>query len=217
LMIGGSLQDPSVLAGKDFVVVQELFETETTAHADVVLPAASFAEIDGTYTNNAGNVQRVRKAIEAVHQAKPDWMITAAIAREMGMDLGFEASASGVFRTLADSVAPYNGLRYPMMKDESEPVQAKYDIAQRGLAGVVEGMKKHLDELQPAEKISEVKHIGHKLHRLTTMTSKTPQFHLLAQGNPKPESLLVSPLAQFGLNGDGEKELAAAVGIKDRV
>ena len=217
LMIGGSLQDPSVLAGKDFVVVQELFETETTAHADVVLPAASFAEIDGTYTNNAGNVQRVRKAIELVHQAKPDWMMTAAIAREMGLDLGFEASASGVFRTLADSVAPYSGLRYPMMKDESEPVQAKYDIAQRGLAGVVEGMKKHLDELQPAEKISEVKHIGHKLHRLTTMTSKTPQFHLLAQGNPKPESLLVSPLAQFGLNGDGEKELAAAVGIKDRV
>jgi NADH-quinone oxidoreductase subunit G len=217
LMVGGSLQDPSVLAGKDFVVVQELFETETTAHADVVLPAASFAEIDGTYTNNAGNVQRVRKAIEFVHQAKPDWMMTAAIAREMGMDLGFEASASGVFRTLADSVAPYSGLRYPMMKDESEPVQAKYDIAQRGLAGVVEGMKKHLDELQPAEKITEAKHIGHKLHRLTTMTSKTPQFHLLAQGNPKPESLLVSPLAQFGLNGDGEKELAAAVGIKDRV
>ena len=217
LLIGGSLQDPSVLEGKDFVVVQEMFETETTALADVVLPAASFAEMDGTYTNNAGNVQRVRKAIEAVHQAKPDWMITAAIAREMGLDLGFEASASGVFRTLADSVAPYSGLRYPMMKDESEPVQAKHETAQRGLAGVVEGMKKHLDELQPAEKISEVKHIGHKLHRLTTMTSKTPQFHLLAQGNPKPESLLVSPLAQFGLNGDGEKELAAAVSIKDRV
>jgi len=217
LLIGGSLQDPSVLAGKEFVVVQEMFETETTAHADVVLPAASFAEMDGTYTNNAGNVQRVRKAIEAVHQSKPDWMITAAIAREMGMDLGFEASASGVFRTLADSVAPYSGLRYPMMKDESEPVQAKHETAQRGLAGIVEGMKKHLDELQPAEKITEVKHIGHKLHRLTTMTSKTAQFHLLAQGNPKPESLLVSPLAQFGLNGGGEKELAASVGVKDRV
>jgi NADH-quinone oxidoreductase subunit G len=217
LLIGGSLQDPSVLAGKEFVVVQELFETETTALADVVLPAASFAEVDGTFTNNAGNVQRVRKAIEPVHQAKPDWMITAAIAREMGLDLGFEPSASGVFRSLADSVAPYNGLRYPMMKDESEPVQAKHETAQRGLAGVIEGMKKHLDGLQPAEKISEVMRIGHKLHRVTTMTGKTPQFHLLAQGNPKPESLLVSPLAQFGLNGDGEKELAAAVSVKDRV
>ena len=217
LLIGGSLQDPSVLAGKDFVVVQELFETETTEYADVVLPAASFAEIDGTFTNNAGNVQRVRKAIEPVHQAKPDWMITAAIAREMGLDLGFEASASGVFRALADSVAPYNGLRYPMMKDESVPVQAKHEIAQRGLAGIVEGMKKHLDQLQPAEKVTELKHIGHKLHRITTMTGKTAQFHLLAQGNPKPESLFVSPVIQFGLDGDGEKELAATVGVRDRV
>ena len=77
LLIGGSLQDASVLSGKEFVVVQELFQTETTDHADVVFPAASFAEVDGTFTNNAGNVQRVRKAIEPVHQSKPDWMITA--------------------------------------------------------------------------------------------------------------------------------------------
>ncbi|MEP6787866.1 MAG: molybdopterin-dependent oxidoreductase, partial [Acidobacteriota bacterium] len=83
LLIGGSLQDASVLEGKDYVVVQELFQTETTAFADVVFPAASFAEVDGTFTNNAGNVQRVRKAIEPVHQSKPDWMITSLIAREM--------------------------------------------------------------------------------------------------------------------------------------
>src|SRR5690606_19722036 len=51
LYITGSLQDPAVLADKDFVVVQELFETETTEFADVVFPAASFAEVDGTFTN----------------------------------------------------------------------------------------------------------------------------------------------------------------------
>ncbi|HSU25567.1 MAG TPA: molybdopterin-dependent oxidoreductase, partial [Pyrinomonadaceae bacterium] len=61
LLIAGSLQDPNVLDGREFVVVQELFETETTDHADVVLPASSFAELDGTFTNNAGFVQRVRK------------------------------------------------------------------------------------------------------------------------------------------------------------
>src|SRR5690606_11006870 len=92
LYITGSLQDPSVLADKDFVVVQELFETRTTEFADVVLPAASFAEVDGTFTNNAGNVQRVRKAIEALHQTKPDWMITSALAAAMGTDLGFQMS-----------------------------------------------------------------------------------------------------------------------------
>ena len=90
LLIGGRLQDPTVLKGKDFVVVQEMFDTETTAYADVVLPASSFVEVDGTYTNNAGNVQRVRKAIDSLHQSKPDWMITTLIARELGIDFGYD-------------------------------------------------------------------------------------------------------------------------------
>ena len=103
----------SQLANKDFVVVQELFETETTKYADVVLPAASFAEMDGTYTNNTGFVQRVRQAIEPFNQAKSDWMITSLIAREMGADFGYNFSATMVFKAIADSISAYEGLRYP--------------------------------------------------------------------------------------------------------
>ena len=68
------------------------------------------------------------------------------------------------------------------------------------------------------EKIAETPRIGHKLHRLTTMTSKTAQFHLLAAGNPKPENLLVSPLAQFELDGSPRADFAeaAVVGAADR-
>lgn len=219
--VAGSLQSADVLKGKDLVIVQELFETETTAYADVVFPAASFAEVDGTFTNNAGNVQRVRKAIEPVHQAKPDWMITALIAREMGVDLGLEFSASGVFKKLAEAVPAYEGLRYPALKDESDPVQAKYSIEQgRDISPMVADLRKHVDALgEPSEKINEPPRIGHKLHRLTTMTSKTPQFHLLANGNPKPENLLLAPLAQFELDGAPklvEMAEAAAVGAGDR-
>ena len=102
--------------------------TETTAYADVVLPASSFAEVDGTYTNNAGNVQRVRKAIDSLHQSKPDWMITTLIARELGIDFGYDFSASMIFKGIADNVPAYAGLRYPALKDESNPVQVKHEV-----------------------------------------------------------------------------------------
>ena len=221
LLIAGSLQDASVLQGKEFVVVQELFQTATTEFADVVFPASSFAEVDGTFTNNAGNVQRVRKAIEPVHQSKPDWMITSLIAREMGVEFGYDFSASMVFKAIADSVPAYSGLRYPMLKDESNPVQVKHSISANGnQAKVVEALKAKVSAQSHAtEKNTQTPKVGHKLHRLTTMTSKTDQFHLLANGNPKPENLLVSPLIQFDLDGNtvesGRVE-AAGVGDSDR-
>jgi len=55
-------------------------------------------------------------------------MITALIARAIGVDIALEWSASAIFRSIADSVAAYSGLRYPGLKDESNPVQAKYEI-----------------------------------------------------------------------------------------
>jgi NADH-quinone oxidoreductase subunit G len=209
LIIGGSLQDAKQLEGKDFVVAFELFETETTDYADVILPAASFAEVDGTYTNNAGNVQRVRKAIEFVHQAKPDWLIADAIAKELGVDFGYQRSASAVFKAIADSVPAYSGFRYPDMKDESNPVKANYEIHEaKDLSNEINALTERVEAMSDEENKNNVMpRVGHKLHRLTTLTSKTPQFHLLANGNPKPENLHVSPLKQFDL-----EEIAVAVG-----
>ncbi|HMQ02298.1 MAG TPA: molybdopterin-dependent oxidoreductase [Pyrinomonadaceae bacterium] len=220
LLVAGSLQDPGQLEGKEFIVVQELFETETTEFADIILPAASFAEVDGTFTNNAGNVQRVRKAIEPLHQSRPDWLIAAKIAQAMGADPGFELSASGVFRALADSVPTYGGLRYPALKDESRPVQAKYVVQPgREISRAREALIERIKNTEIGGKNFETPRIGHKLHRITTLTGKTAQFHLLANGNPKPENLLLSPLEQFEMDGtpraDGLVD-AAAVGISDR-
>ena len=218
LLIAGSLHDPTVLAEKDFVVVQELFETETTEYADVVFPASSFAEVDGTFTNNAGLVQRVRKAIEPMHQSKPDWMITSAIAKEMGVEFGYNNAASAVFRSISTSVPAYSGIRYPDLKDESNPVQVKHPIASSATNDLGRPLREAIDKLAvEGTKNTVVPRVGHKLHRLTTMTSKTAQFHLLAHGNPKPENLLVSPLDQFNLDGTPKsEELAMAVGVEDR-
>ena len=218
LLIGGSISDAKLLEEKAFVVVQELFETETTAHADVVLPATSFAEMDGTYTNNTGFVQRVRKAIEPVHQSKPDWMITGMLAKAMGVDFGYNLAATAVFKAIAERVPAYAGVRYPDLKDESRPVQVKHSITSGGPADALDLLGERIESLPDGvEKNLITPKVGHKLHRLTTMTSKTPQFHLLAHGNPKPQNLLVAPLQQFNLDGTPKADgMAAAIGAGDR-
>lgn len=190
------------LAKLDFLVVQELFETETTHHADVILPAASFAESDGTFTNNDGFVQRVRQTIPPVHQSKQDWMITAALSATLGLDFNFHMSAASVFREITERVPAYAGLRYPLLKDESNPVQAKHPIAdRRDTSEAIEALRLSVENLsETTEKLTGTPPVGHELFKIGTLTGKTPQFHLLAAGNPKPESLLVSPLYQITLS-----------------
>jgi predicted molibdopterin-dependent oxidoreductase YjgC len=77
------------LKNLEFLVVQDIFLTETAKLAHVVLPAAGFAADDGTFTNTERRVQRVRKAVEPPGEAKPDWEIVCLIARKMGWS-GFD-------------------------------------------------------------------------------------------------------------------------------
>lgn len=200
------------LANLDFVVVQELFETETTAFADVVFPAASFAESDGTFTNNDGLVQRVRASIPPVHQSRQDWMITAGLGQTMGTDFNFQMAATAVFREIAERVPAYEGLRYPLLKDESKPVQAKHKIAQqRDIKQQLEGLRVTVETMsEEGEKITATPPVGHELFRLGTLTSRVPQFHLLAAGNPKPETVLVSPLYQITVDSNLTRREAVA-------
>ncbi|MFN8380182.1 MAG: formate dehydrogenase subunit alpha [Anaerolineae bacterium] len=76
----------------DFVVCIDIFINETGELADVILPSASFAEKDGTFTNSDRRVQRVRQAIPAVGSARPDWQIVCDLAQRMERLLGMEPS-----------------------------------------------------------------------------------------------------------------------------
>jgi len=67
----------------DLVVLQEIFPSETAPYADVLLPGASFAEKDGTFTNTERRIQMVHKAIESPGEAKPDWWIISALAKQI--------------------------------------------------------------------------------------------------------------------------------------
>ena len=200
------------LAKLDFLVVQELFETATTAYADVVLPAASWAESDGTFTNNGSLVQRVRQSIPPVHQSRQDWVITSQLAKELGVDLGFQMSASAVFKEIAANVPAYSGLRYPLLKDETSPVQAKHPmVEQRDLSRLIEGVRLSVMSMsETTEKITGTPEVGHELFRTGTLTGKTPQFHLLEAGNPEPPSVAISPLYQITLDAGLRRATAVA-------
>jgi formate dehydrogenase major subunit len=74
----------------DFLLVQEIFMTETARLADVILPGSTFLEKEGTFVNSDRRIQRVRRAIQPLPGTRPDGQITCDIARRMGVDLGFD-------------------------------------------------------------------------------------------------------------------------------
>jgi NADH-quinone oxidoreductase subunit G len=108
----------SQLEKLDFLVVQEMFLTETALTAEVVLPVTSFAEAQGTQVNNGSQVQFVRRTIPPVGQARPDWMVTNQIARQMGVDFGYQGQLKNVFKEIAEEVEGYSGLSHNFLANE---------------------------------------------------------------------------------------------------
>ena len=101
----------------EFLVCQDIFLTETAKFAHVVLPAASFAEKDGTNTNTERRVQRVRRAIEPVGDSKPDWWIVCEIAKRMGAP-GFDFTDPEEIMAEIASVTPqYGGISYDRLEN----------------------------------------------------------------------------------------------------
>ena len=109
------MSDPNInkvrkaLSALDFLVVQDIFVTETAEFADVILPATSYLEKDGTYTNTDRRVQRGRKTLEPPGQAREDWWITQEIANRVGLDWQYE-SPSEVFDEMVGLMPSYRNL-----------------------------------------------------------------------------------------------------------
>jgi len=112
------LSDPDInhvkkaLSSLDFLVVQDIFLSETAQFAHVVLPGGSFAEKEGTFTATDRRVQRVRKAIERIGDSKTDWLIIRELAKKMG-GKGFDyESAEEIMREIAQLTPSYAGISY---------------------------------------------------------------------------------------------------------
>ena len=102
----------------EFLVVQDIFLTETARLAHVVLPAVSFAEKDGTFTNTERRVQRVRKAVEPVGQSWQDWRIIAGLAARMGYPMSYK-SAEEIFEEIRSLTPSYAGITYKRLDKEA--------------------------------------------------------------------------------------------------
>ena len=91
------------LGAAEFVVVQEMFLTETCAYADVVLPAASFAEKDGTFVNIEGREQKIRQAMEPRGDSRSDWRILADLMARLGTPVPY-FSARDIYREYSRAI-----------------------------------------------------------------------------------------------------------------
>jgi len=101
----------------DFFVAQDIFLTESAKFADVVLPAASFAEKEGTFTNTERRVQRIYRALEPIGDSKPDLWIVCQIAQRMGAK-GFDfTSPEQVMEEIASLTPSYGGMAYDRLEN----------------------------------------------------------------------------------------------------
>ena len=117
------LSDPDVnhvkkqLQKLDFLAVSDLFITETAQYADVILPACSFTEKDGTFTATDRRVQLVRKAIEPLGDSMPDWMIISEIATRLGYEMCY-SKPSEIMDEITKVAPIYNGITHHRLEEE---------------------------------------------------------------------------------------------------
>lgn len=136
--VGKDIQ--AALKRVDFIVVQDTFLTETAQLADVVFPAATFAEKEGTFTSMGMTVQRLNKAIQPVGDAKPDWQIICELAKKMGHAYSY-LSAKEILSEIGSITPIYSGINYDRLKrkefhwvssfyDKNKPTKYTFEIVQ---------------------------------------------------------------------------------------
>ena len=204
----------------EFFVVQDIFLTETAEFADVVLPAASFAEKDGTFTNTERRVQRVRKAVDAPGDAKPDWWIICALAEKLGVS-GFEfSSPEQIMEEMASLTPQYagisyeridaNGLQWPCTGPDHGGT--KYLFAEKFSTPNGKGQLKPLEYRPPAEEPDEqyplVLTTDRSLYHYHT-SSMTGRVEGLVAAHPE-EQLMIHPIDASKLEIVDEEEVEVA-------
>ncbi|MBV7314730.1 formate dehydrogenase subunit alpha [Shewanella sp. NIFS-20-20] len=214
------------LAAAEFVVVQDIFLTETAAYADVVLPAAAFAEKRGHFTNTERRVQQLQQAVNPPGQALPDWRIIQAIANAMGANWQYDSEetlwseaikATPQYRGIYwDRLRPIDkvakqGLQWPCI-NASDPGTAilHQDCFIRGKAKL-EPVSYRLPAELPCDDYPLILSTGRLLEQFHTgtLTRKTAGLDMLA--SPKV-MISVYDAEQYGIENGDSLELSTRRG-----
>lgn len=116
------LSDPDInhtveaLKGLEFLVVQDIFMSETALFADIVLPGVSFAEKDGTFTNTERRVQKINKAVEPVGESMPDWKIIMELSNIMGYNMNYKGTYE-IIEEISLLTPIYRGILHHRLED----------------------------------------------------------------------------------------------------
>ncbi len=174
------MADPSAaidaLDAAEYVIAIDLFLTDSNRHADVILPAAGFAEKSGTVTNVEGRVQKVNQIVPPPGQARADWSILDDIASRMGRPLGL-SSAETVAKEMAATSPAYDGVSWDLLEwDERDGVVVPLSGAQS---------LNHVPVALPGKgtpKAALLLHVARTMYDNGSRLSRSPSLHQLAPG-----------------------------------
>lgn len=204
-----------------FLVVQDIFLTETARLADVVLPSACFAEKEGTFSNTERRVQRVRKAVDPPGEARDDWKITCEIATRMGYPMSYESS-SAIMKEISKVTPSYAGINFDRIEQEGiqwpcpTPEHPGTPILHTQAFPIGKGVFHAIDYAPPAEQVNDEYPLYLTTGRLLyqyhtgTMTMKTEGLNERA-----PENFVEISQAdagQFGLEDGSVAKVASRRG-----
>jgi len=164
----GDAQVRANLAQLDFLIVQDSFLTETAKLADVVFPAATFAESQGTQTNNGSQVQLVRRTIPPVGSARQHWVITALLAKALGHDFGYQSQVKQVFKSISETIPGYAGLSHNRLATEGAIQVADAGGAQSNREDILKRLASEADSVDvklPIDDTTLTEKAGTRLHQ----------------------------------------------------
>jgi len=193
-----ALSDPNLnrtrssLEKAEFLVVQDIFLTETAEYADVVLPSRCFAEKDGTFTNTERRVQRVRRAVDPPGEARDDWEIVCDLSRAMGYEMSYDGPRQ-IMEEIAGLTPIYGGVSYDRIDRVGlqwpcpDPEHPGTKYLHKGKFSRGRGKFHTVEFIEPAERPDDE-------YPLTLTTGRMLyQFHTGTMSRRSPEVRQVSP------------------------